>query len=500
MTTATTSSSTLFRSLISAGIPIQNAEILDRAFSQEPDFMDGLEMVATVIALKQPPSMVPPNGEPWKHIYEFVFNEIQTGTDIDTAYSESLRQYGPDIILSITAAVSLRMKAILDFEAQKGNKKRFKTKDYIVGLKQLGYTFRLNECGDYIEVNSDKITDGLQAKIRCQMRDAGFVHTLEMEDAYYAQSYQHRYHPVKDFLAGLTWDGDPHIEQLTSYFTDSHNMFHVWLRKWLIGSCARVFEAEQNPMLVLDGAQGIGKSKFVKWLAKPLPEYFLEAPINPDDKDTAIRMISYWIWEVSELGATTRKADYEALKAFLTTRKVVVRKPYGRQDISKPVLASFIGTINNSSGIFSDPTGNRRFLVSHIDEIDWNYSTMINPKDIWAEAMVAYLSHESWILTPQEVKRRQEINELYDVSNPIEDIILKYFTLDPTNTSVWMATSDILHILEDPYQGALKGQTRANAMALSSAMAKLGMERCKRRNPNGQLVWGYVGISIPLTP
>lgn len=128
-------------------------------------------------------------------------------------------------------------------------------------------------------------------------------------------------------------------------------------------------------------------------------DYFIEAPINTDDKDSEIRLISAWIWEVSELGATTRKADYEALKAFLTTRKVTVRKPYGRHDISKPALASFIGTINNSSGIFSDPTGSRRFLVSKIEEINWDYSVSIDPTDVWAEAMAAYLAGESWKLT-----------------------------------------------------------------------------------------------------
>jgi predicted P-loop ATPase len=249
-------------------------------------------------------------------------------------------------------------------------------------------------------------------------------------------------------------------------------------------------------MLVLDGPQGIGKSEFARWLASPMPDYFLEAPINTDDKDSEIRLMSYWIWEVSELGATTRKADYEALKAFLTTRKVTVRKPYGRHDIIKPALASFVGTINNSSGIFSDPTGSRRFILSKIEDISWDYSSELDPADVWAEAMAAYLAGETWKLTRDEFLKSQQINEEYDVADPIEDLVKKFFDLDVARDDWWIPTSDILAVLQDPTRGGLKGSTRGNAMGLAAVMTKLGHEKKRRNNNIGQQVWGYTGIRL----
>ncbi len=489
--------------LLNVGIPRDDCVLLDTYYGNEDHqaFIDDLEQIAVTIATKT--AMLgqnSPSTKPWVDIWATMLRLVQEkNLDSMDAFSESMNGFSeePELQLVITNAVGHRYGIALDYEREKGSRKHIKTKDYVKALKDLGYSFRLNACNDKIEVNGKQITDTLAAKIRTQMRDAQYYRVYEMEDAYLAESRDHQYHPVQEYLESLHWDGIPRINELTGYFTDKYNMFPTWMRKWLIGACAKVFEAEQNPMLVIDGPQGIGKSEFVKWLAKPLIEYFVEAPINPADKDTEVRLISYWIWEVSELGATTRKADYEALKAFLTTRKVTVRKPYGKHDISKPAMASFIGTINNSSGIFSDPTGSRRFMVSHITHIKWEYSNDFNPNDIWAEAMVSYRSGESWLLSPNESIKSNEINDFYGIGDPIEDLLQKHFELDTTHPDWWMATSDILDILQDPLKGGLKGTTRGNAMGVAAALTKLGHDKIKGKNSLGQRVWGYTGIRLP---
>jgi predicted P-loop ATPase len=484
-----------FTSLINSGILPQDATVLEQVFNQEVDFIEGMELIATWLALKQTPNQAAPIGQPWKNIFTHMFQEVSSGVDIDTAYSNSLHAYSGDVQVSLTKALSVQIKKILDFEQQKGNKKRFKTKDYLTQLKRFGYDFKLNECDDTIEINGEPLEEGHIDTIRSQLRDAGFYQVTTGEEAYRAYAWKHRYHPVKDYLSSLSWDGQPYIQNLCDYFTDEFGMFSIWLRKWLIGACAKVFEAQQNPMLILDGKQGIGKSEFVRWLAKPLPAYFTEGSIDPNNKDCIIRLARYWIWEVSELGATTRKADYEALKSFLTTRKITVRKPYGRVDIIKPAMASFIGTINNSTGIFSDPTGNRRFLVSNILSIDWGYAGL-DPGLLWAEAMAAYLAKEDYRIAPDEQIKANEIAEYYGVIDPIENLLMKYFIIDPADQTKWTATTDILSVLENPTEGNLKGNSRGNAMALAAVATKLGLQRRKRTNSLGQRAWGYAGIKI----
>jgi hypothetical protein len=363
-------------------------------------------------------------------------------------------------------------------------------------LTKLGYSFRMNDCDDAIEVNGERLTDPLRAKIRKQMRGRGFKQMEALEDTYTAHAYDHRYHPIKERLQALTWDGQSHIAMLAAYFEEKHDgdVFYVWLRRWLIGAVAKVYNAEQTPMLVLDGPQDIGKSYFVSWLASPFPGYFYEGDINTEDKDAYVRLISKVVWEVGELGGTMRRQDREALKFFLTMRTVTVRKAYGRLDTVKPAMCSFIGTINNEGGFLSDPTGNRRFLVCHLTAIDWKYAGQIDAGQAWAEAHAAYLAGEPWRLTDEERKMAREINEEYEVVDPVESLLLKYFKVDPADESSWVASSDIMTVLE---ANGLRGNSKANYMALAGAMRKLGCSKEKGWTGNGQRVWGYRGVKAP---
>ena len=122
-----------------------------------------------------------------------------------------------------------------------------------------------------------------------------------------------------------------------------------------MGAVARAYQKTQSRLLILDGEQGIGKSHFVRWLAAPVKrdDLYIEGPINPDDKDSLVRLMTVWLWEVAELGGTTRKSDREALKHFLSQEQVTVRRPYGRYDLVKPALSAFIGTVNNEAGILN---------------------------------------------------------------------------------------------------------------------------------------------------
>jgi hypothetical protein len=486
----------LFSALLAYGIPPSDARTLEAAWGDEPDFLDGLEMVASILALKELNGMFPPTGEPWKGIYERMADCITNDSmPVEDAWRHAISGFDTGMQFAITAAVNSRQKAILDYHTKR-NKKRPKTKDFLMALQSLGYSFRLNACTQTIEVTGAPITDGMAATIRTQMRDGGFLQPSAYEDAYVSDASLKQYHPIRDYLSSLTWDGGAYINQLAQYFQDSHGVFGVWLRKWLIGSCAKVFESEQNPMLVLDGPQGIGKSEFVRWMvpAKLRKDYFIDGPINTDDKDCEIRLMSKWVWEVSELGATTRKADYEALKGFLTRRSVTVRKPYGKHDIQGPAMASFVGTVNNSSGILSDPTGHRRFLITRIDSINWDYARDMSPDMIWAEAMAAYLGGEEWRLSQPERQRQAEIAEQYEVDDVIEGVLKEWFKVEPSNFTTWTSTSEILRVLEDNTKGAVRGTSKANAMALAATMTKLGVTKKKRTNTSGQLVWGYVGV------
>ena len=102
--------------------------------------------------------------------------------------------------------------------------------DYVNVLRGLGYEFQLNELTDRIEVNGDPITDTLEAVLCSRLRDKGYSNMKAARDAWTAYGYNRRYHPVRDYLNGLRYDGGHYIEDLANYFVDPDDLFIKELR------------------------------------------------------------------------------------------------------------------------------------------------------------------------------------------------------------------------------------------------------------------------------
>ena len=376
-----------------------------------------------------------------------------------------------------------RLKEIPPTEQQTAKK----SAEYIAALKSLGYTFRLNVLDDTVEVNQQPASDITAAKLRTAMRDLGYTTGMAaIEDAYITEAARNQYHPIKDYLESLTWDGKDHIKYLSSFFTDQQNIFGLWLKKWLVGSVAKIYSKYQNPMLVLDGGQDKGKSHFAAWLC-PMQNHFMESGIQPDSNDHKIALVTTWVWEVVELGATTRRADREALKSFITLKDVTARKPYGRRPIHKPALASFIGTVNNESGFLNDPTGSRRFLTCTLTGINWDYAKKLAVSDVWAQAYHLYKTGFGYKLTSTEKARQAEVNEEYEVEEPLIAEVLLYYQLTG-NPDDFVPGREILITL------GFKHLDKRNTMRLSRAMKKHGIMKARQTTSQGR-EHGYIGLT-----
>lgn len=368
-------------------------------------------------------------------------------------------------------------------------------------LAHLGHSFRLNLLSDDIEISGGLYTDIHRSQIRTALRDLGFRNLGAVDDTIVTEAARNAYHPIRQYLDALVWDGTPRIATLAQCFrcTDpaivyadgrTRPLFDVYLERWLIGAVAKVYAQAQNLMLVLAGPQGIGKSAFPRWLCSPLPHLHLEAPIDVGDKDTNIRLMTRWIWEVSELDATTRKSDVAALKDFITREVVTVRKAYGRHDVLKPATASLVGTVNESEGFLADPTGNRRFLVASIAAIDWSYTT-IDVGQLWAEAVYCYRAGEPWRLTREEADAQAAANRGHELGDPIEGWIDRYFICGIAHDPEGMTTADIIDHLRSkqaPINGDRSWETRIGAV-----LRKRGI--VKTRPTSGDRTRRYYGIT-----
>lgn len=368
----------------------------------------------------------------------------------------------------------------------------------MTALAKLGYSFRLNVLSDDIEVNGQLMTRVMASQIRTAIRDMNVTPLDALEDVIITAAAQNAYHPIQEYLGSLTWDGTPRISQIAALFacTDSpmtygdgttRPLFDLYLHRWLIGAVARVYEQGQNLMLVLCGAQGAGKSAFVRWLCSKLLHYYAEAPLVPGERLSDLRVIATFIWEVAELDATTRKSDISSLKAFITRQQVTARKFNEKYDIHKPALASFFGTVNEgSAGFLADETGNRRFMVATITGLDWSY-TQFDVDQVWAEAVARYRHGEPWTLSPEESAYQHEVNQAHELADPIDGWLERHFYFDVVGDTVGMTTADIIDHLRSrdvPVNADRTWETRIGAALRKRGIMKkqirTGLQRDRR--------------------
>ena len=132
-------------------------------------------------------------------------------------------------------------------------------------------------------------------------------------------------------------------------------------RKWLVSCVARAMQpgCKVDTMLILEGRQGIGKSRALAALAGE--RFFSDAAIDFASKDACQTIQGVWIFELAELDALLRRGT-STVKAFVSRSIDRFRVPYGRVPEDVPRSVVFAGTVNHGSYL-SDTTGNRRYWV-----------------------------------------------------------------------------------------------------------------------------------------
>lgn len=184
-----------------------------------------------------------------------------------------------------------------------------------------------------------------------------------IEEGVTAVSYENKFHPVREYLTSLKWDGKARLDTWLSDFAGVENnpYTRACARKTLCAAVQRVFKpgCKFDHILVLEGDQDTGKSRLCAALGG---DFYGDFIIDPHNKDTIQNLQGKWIIEMSEM-EVTRRADVSALKAFITRTTDKARLAYLRLSAEFPRQCVFIGTINpEADGAWlKDDTGNRRF-------------------------------------------------------------------------------------------------------------------------------------------
>lgn len=204
-------------------------------------------------------------------------------------------------------------------------------------------------------------------------------------------------------------------------------------------------------------------------------------------------MVTKWIWEVSELGASLRRSDREAVKSFITQEWFTYRKPWGKSSITKPTLCNLVGSINPTTGFLDDPTGHRRFLPISVSAIDKNYEKLVDVNQLWAQLVHLYHSGVSPELSDSERRALAEIHKDHESENPLQTYLQMYFDVDPSNENYRCFTAEILSRLQQ-FKVSVAANPRVAGREINDALAPMGLTR-KKLSINGVKGWGWVGIN-----
>ena len=225
---------------------------------------------------------------------------------------------------------------------------------------------------------------------------------------------QRSFHPVRDYLNGLKWDGVARLDtMLTDYLgAEDSPLTRAMARKHFAAAVARVMQpgAKYDYVLTLIGPEGCGKSTLVKTMAG---EWFSDSITNIDGKEAMEQLKGKWLIEMGEL-TNYKRSTSDAYKAFISKQDDSYRKAYGRESGVYLRQCVFFATTNEANFLKGD-TGNRRFWVVECMTVAPTKNVWEDLPDerdqIWAEAVVRWRNGEQLFLGREmeaEIRKRQE--------------------------------------------------------------------------------------------
>lgn len=313
-------------------------------------------------------------------------------------------------------------------EKKKGDFTLFDLMNTIENLRDI----KFNEMTNVIEIKKDGVYKTLETKdiqlLRLDLSERKKV-TFSIEDiktAIYGVSEKNRYHPIKQLIEAVQWDG---IERAETFFIDclgveDNPVNREVSRKWLLACITRLYEKGRkfDEMLILFGGQGIGKSTTLERLAL---DNFYTKVTGKLNNDTILQTSQSWLVELDELSTLLRTPTQE-FKAWLSSRKDTTRAPYEAQPIDFHKGFVVLGTTNDNK-ILKDHTGNRRFWILECND-DRIKKSIFNVEEkeilqIWAEVKTWYNKNESLLLSEETKKLMEEKTENYVIPIPYTDEI-----------------------------------------------------------------------------
>ena len=320
-------------------------------------------------------------------------------------------------------------------------------------------------------------------------------------------------HPVRDYLATLTWDGTPRLDTLMVDYlgAEDSELTRAMTRKVFTAAVARIEKpgTKFDYVMTLVGPEGIGKSTIIRNMGR---QWYSDSLITIEGKEGMEAVQGKWLIEIGEL-TSYKKSTAEMYKAFLSKQEDVFRPAFARSVEIYPRQCVFFATTNEDYFLKGD-TGNRRW---------WCVTVGVNTptKDvwamtdetigqIWAEAKHRYAQGEKLYLDERlEVaarKRQAENNEVEgdERKGMIQAFLMKpvpaaWPTMPPEARRQYIISADLLtpegtemreyvcatEILVECFGEKIDGMTKYKTREINAMLRSLGLKETGRMRGAG---------------
>lgn len=347
-------------------------------------------------------------------------------------------------------------------------------KAYRLVESRLGDRLKFNGLFKRIELDGEEFDVGLakvslivnhRIPIQASREDIGDIIT--------SLAKQKAYNPVVQYLDAVHskyGNTTSPIEGIAKrYFGSDSPLHQVLLKKFLVSCVARAYEpgCQCDSVLILQGKQGYGKSSFFRILASQ--DWFDDSMGSASDRDERLKLHLVWIVEWAELENVFKRKDISQVKALITCRADLVRRPYDRSHENMKRVSVIVGTTNQKQ-FLADTTGNRRFWVIPIQHPIDRAMLQRERDQIWAAAVTLYRAGEPWHLTDEQEAQIEQEREVYRIQDVWLDSITQ-FTASRDMVTVGGVLKECLNIDQSQENGSQSRRVR-------DILYQLGFEPC----------------------
>lgn len=329
-------------------------------------------------------------------------------------------------------------------------------------------------------------------KFLLENRGFGSIPRDLMRDAVLAAGYEDTFDSMKDYLE-LTlpeWDG---VDRITNFFArycasaDTPLQWAIARYMWaaLYGRATSPEGIKADIVIVLVGRQGARKSTLVRALA-PRDDLAGEISLETRDSDLARQVRGKVVIEIPELVGMSKK-DVAAVKYWISLDRDAYIPKYQERETVSPRRCIFIMTTNDRS-FLSDTTGNRRYGVVEVGQIDIE-AVRRDSLQLWAQARVLF---EKEGIDHRSVEQLSaEENKKYMYSDPWDEAVASWLEAQALAPKETRPPLTAVNILQFAIGASTARVSPADGRRLAAVMERLGYVQSRSR-VSGKLVRLFV--------